>query len=408
LSAPVLAQQPVFRSAVELIAVDVQVIDRTGNPVGSLEPGAFTVSINGKRRKVVSAQFIRHTDTTASAAPGAPLFKTAGDSRPDAASRTVVIAIDSGSFEPGATRVPMDAAQGFVRQLGADDLVGLFTYPTQTWILPTTQRAPVQARLKNLVGERQALRSYYNLSPHEIVDITTEATNPFAFFMGGGLDDPDLAVEMDPVLKVAKRECPNGDRDCPSLIYGEGMSLSTQLEREAERSLQGLDTLLRLVSGIPGRKAVVLVTGGLLVSDKAEGHPDVGDIARLMGQTAARANATVYTVHVDQTFFSGYGNPAKRGAGTSDLARDRAMAGNWLEDFSRSAGGTRINVPPGGDADFAFNRVLRETSGYYLLGVEPADADRDGKPRELRVKVHQQDTTVRSRQWVVIPPKRRT
>jgi VWFA-related protein len=262
--------------------------------------------------------------------------------------------------------------------------------------------------LSNLVGERQALRSFYNLSPHEIVDITTESTNPFAFFMGPSLDDPETAAQMDPVLKVAKRECVNSDRDCPSLIYGEGMGLATQLEREAERSLQGLDSLLRLLSTIPGRKAVVLVTGGLLVSDRAEGHPDVGDVARVMGQTAARANATVYTVHVDQTFFAGYGNPSKRGAGTSELARDRAMAGNWLEDFSRSAGGARINVPPGGGVDFAFDRVLRETSGYYLLGVEPADADRDGKPRELRVKVRHQDATVRSRQWVVIPPKRRT
>jgi len=49
--------------------------------------------------------------------------------------------------------------------------------------------------------------------------------------------------------------------------------------------------------------------------------------------------------------------------------------------------------------------VLRETSAYYLLGVEPATADRDGRPRELRVKVHRRGVSVRSRQWVVIPAK---
>ena len=81
------------------------------------------------------------------------------------------------------------------------------------------------------------------------------------------------------------------------------------------------------------------------------------------------------------------------------------MLGNWLEDFSRSAGGKRIDVPPGGGVDFALDRVLRETSAYYLLGVEPADADRDGLPRELKVKVGRRGVTVRNRQWVLVPPR---
>jgi hypothetical protein len=80
------------------------------------------------------------------------------------------------------------------------------------------------------------------------------------------------------------------------------------------------------------------------------------------------------------------------------------MFGNWLDDFSRSAGGMRIYVPVGG-GEFAFDRVLRECSAYYLLGVEPAEADRDGRPRQLHVKVDRRATTVRSRQWVLIPPR---
>ena len=47
--------------------------------------------------------------------------------------------------------------------------------------------------------------------------------------------------------------------------------------------------------------------------------------------------------------------------------------------------------------------MLRETSSHYLLGVEPDDADRDGKLRELRVRVGQRGVTVRSRSWVVVP-----
>src|SRR5262245_53353948 len=57
-------QQPVFRSSVDVIAVDVQVVDPQGNPIGKIGPESFTVSINGQRRKVVSAQFVREMAAT--------------------------------------------------------------------------------------------------------------------------------------------------------------------------------------------------------------------------------------------------------------------------------------------------------------------------------------------------------
>ena len=45
------------------------------------------------------------------------------------------------------------------------------------------------------------------------------------------------------------------------------------------------------------------------------------------------------------------------------MMRDRSLEANWLEDFSRAAGGQRIGVPVGG-GNYAFDRVLRETSAY--------------------------------------------
>jgi VWFA-related protein len=218
------------------------------------------------------------------------------------------------------------------------------------------------------------------------------------------MQDRANARALDPVLKIQARECPGeDDLDCATKIYAEGMTLATQLEREAQMSLGGLESLLRMLSEMPGRKSVVLITGGLLVSDRLDGRPDPGTIARFMGQTAARANAVVYTIQID-AMFSSPGQASRRGLGTMNLTRDRAMLSNWLEDFSRSAGGRRIDVPVG-SGDFAFERVLRETSAYYLLGVEPAEVDRDGRPHELRVKVDRSGLTVRNRQWVVVPPR---
>jgi VWFA-related protein len=414
----VTAQQPregVFRSTVDLIAVDVQVLDRAGTPIEQIGSDAFEVSIQGQRRKVISAQFIRHAETAPIAARASGAAPIAEAAAPISRGRTLILAIDAGSFEAGATQAPMEAAQNFLKHLAPDDEVGLYVFPTLTWIEPSTGRAAINARLSRVVGEKEPIRTYFNLSLHDIVDISAEAQSPFAFFLqqrgttssrrtAAESAEAATAAEFSPVLKIASRECPSDEPGCPARIYSEGQALAAQLEHTVEDSLNGIGTLLRVLARMPGRKAVVLVTGGLLVSDLPNGRPDVGNVARAMGQAAAQVNAIVYTVHVDQTSLN-LGSAVKKRVDSIDLARDRAMSSNWLEAFSRSAGGMRINISPGGAADFAFDRVLRETSGYYLLGVQPADADRDGRPHELKVKVDRGGVTVRNRQWVHVPPK---
>ena len=57
-----------------------------------------------------------------------------------------------------------------------------------------------------------------------------------------------------------------------------------------------------------------------------------------------------------------------------------------LSDFSAASGGALFPVMIG-SGEVALERVLRETSAHYLLAVEPQEADRDGKLRELRVRV---------------------
>jgi hypothetical protein len=73
LAAGVLAQQPVFRGGVDLIAVDVKIVDRKGDPVAGVRPDQFEVTVDGKPRRVVTAEFVEFTsrDKTPAAAPAA-------------------------------------------------------------------------------------------------------------------------------------------------------------------------------------------------------------------------------------------------------------------------------------------------------------------------------------------------
>src|SRR4051812_6192856 len=67
-AAPGQQQPPTFRAGIDLIAVDVQVVNRSGEPIPSIQPDRFSVTIDGRQRKVISADVVRHSEGEVSAA----------------------------------------------------------------------------------------------------------------------------------------------------------------------------------------------------------------------------------------------------------------------------------------------------------------------------------------------------
>lgn len=404
--APSAQQQPTFRGSVDLIAVDAQVVDNSGAPIEAMRATDFEVSLGGRRRHVVSADFTRF-DSSNTTLPFAPLAPISPDgvrgSLPVA--RTVILAIDQSSFEIGAAKAPLEAAREFVSALPETDDVGLYVFPSGPRVTPGDGRALVRQALSTVTGNKMRFGGMYHLRPAEVVDITgvIGGANTGGFAARVRASQLTAAqIDANPVYGVQARECPD-DPECGSRIVTEAQAMALHLEGQATHALQGLEALLDSLTDLPGRKMVVLITAGLVVSDRPGGRPDVGDLSRVLGQRAADANAVVYTIHADSTF-SGLYSAARRRIGDIERERDRSINSDWLDRFSASAGGTRIHVPVGA-GEFAFERVLREMSGYYLLGVEPAAEDRDGRPRELKVKVNRRGVTVRARQWVVVPKR---
>jgi VWFA-related protein len=400
-AAPLLAQQPTFRGGVDLVAVDVQAVDDDGNPVTGLGPDRFDVSIGGRRRRVVSADLI-------AVAPAGGDVSAERVSSPSGASpepgRQVILAIDRSSFDGGALRPAMEAARAFVDTLRSDDRIGLYAYPSGPQLPPSIDRAALRIALGSLVGARLGFNGVFHLKPSEVVDITAQGpvNNPasLAGRVRVARDSTTTGMETDPLRSVQARECPD-DPECASRIMSEASAEALHLEAQASVSLGGLDTLLQALVRWPGRKTVVLVSAGVLVSDRPGGRPDVGTMAIAMGHAAAAADAVVYTIHMDSSFSGTYAANQRRIAAV-ERDRDRRLFGEWLEQFSAASGGARLHVPVGA-GEFAFDRIRRETGAYYLLGVEPQRDDRDGRPHELGVKIHQRGVTVRSRRWVVLP-----
>lgn len=378
---------PTFRAGTDVIEIDVQVIDRDGEPIADLTADQFEVRIGGQRRRVASAAFIRHADRAVVA--GLPPTIVPGEVVPNltpaqamAGRRLFMLAIDTTSFDAADSRGMAVAAQRFIEQLPDTDLVGLFAYPQGPRVDPTTDRAVVVRALEQVTGARTATTGRFAaLQPSEIVD-----------FMASSGES----------AQIIQRHC-GTDRNCAAQLQSEIVTRAGQLEVELRVGLGMLRDLVENLAQVPGRTILVVGSAGLVVSDRPGGRPDVGDLPDQLGQAAARANVPIYALFVDNHVLAAY-RAETRSASRQlvNMARQSDLLGRWLDRFSGASGGTMIKVMvDSGEAAFA--RIARETAAHYLLAVEPDPSDRSGTARRVQVRVDRRGATVRARQWVALP-----
>jgi VWFA-related protein len=394
-------QQPSFRGTVELIVADVQVVDRTGEPIRNLTPGQFQASVGGRPQRVVSADYL---DVSLRVEPDATPGGTgrppdSGQAAPTDRERMFIMAIDVMSFPPALSQTVMQAAKQFVSQLGADDLVGVFPYPGGFHVNPTNDRALVFAGLEKVIGRRGSpSASRFRIRPSELLEAGVDMLNTV------GTDLAPLPPQSEALLV---RECgPRNQEgiDCWAALRHEVLSEVALSQTIAEQSVGALQVLMGALAAVPGRKTVVVVTAGMLTTDRPGARPNVNELSLDLGEQAARANATVYTVFVDAQFME-RNNAEHRGGDFNEFVtyvRDSELLSSWYDLFSASAGGTMITDLLG-RGEIGFRRVLRETSGYYRLGIDVAGVDRNGRRQPIRVRVDVDDATVRGRAWVIVP-----
>jgi VWFA-related protein len=383
---------PTFRSALDVIAVDVQVNDRSGVPVPALGPEKFTVTINGRRRRVLSAELVESRSAAsltaverAAAVAGPPVRPTLP--------RVVVIAVDCLSFDASASRHVIERARAFIDRLPPTDEVGLFAYPYGPKISPTTDHAAVSRSLATVQGQRHVPLSQFHLRPAEIVDLSGPASS-------------SQARESGSLEAVIMRECGEVPDDaCRRGLMMEITGAALYYEGQGNAGLGMLRSLLEQLSATNGRKTLVLLSSGMIASDVPGGRPDISELGMQVGREAARSNTSVYTLFLDTSATDRF-QAQVRGADKNlqSVGRDSEILGRWLDQFSGEAGGALFKVQVG-SGEYAFDRILNEISAYYLLGVEPGEEDRDGRTHEIKVKTNQKNVVIRGRRWVMVPKR---
>jgi len=307
--------------------------------------------------------------------------------------RVVFIAIDCLSFDASASRHVIATARDFIDKLPVTDEVGLFAYPYGPKLNPTTDHAAVSRALATVLGQREIPSNQFHLRPSEVVDLSAAASSPA----------PREATLLESVIR---RECGNPPEDvCRQRLMLEITGAALYYEGQGNAGLGMLRSLLEQINVINGRKTLVLISAGMMASDIPGGRPDISELGMQVGKEAARSNTSVYTLYLDTSTIDRFNAETRTGdKNLQSVARDSDVLGRWLDQFSGASGGALFKVQVGA-GEYAFDRVLNEISAYYLLGVEPAEEDRDGRTHEIKVKTNQKNAIVRGRRWVMVPKR---
>jgi hypothetical protein len=212
----------------------------------------------------------------------------------------------------------------------------------------------------------------------------------------------DLTSNPFSAAKIADTLC-GTEGGCLTALATEVKSATLEYEAQAEASIGMMRSVLRALAAVSGRKTLVLASAGMVSGDRPGARPDLHEVGIQVGKDAARANVAVYTLFFDTIGIDEFSADRQKRRMTV-VERDSQILGRWLEQFAGESGGSFAKVMTG-SGESALDRVASEISAYYLLGVEPAETDRDGRPHAIDVKVKDRSVTVRKRSWVVVPPR---
>lgn len=363
----------VFRAGVDVTTIDVTVVDRDGNPVVDLSPQEIAVSVDGRARRIVSAQFIstaKPFDAKAST-PASSALDYSTNEQP-APGRLIALVVDQGNIRQGGERSVLKAAEGYLDRLTPADRVALFTIPAPgPFVAFTADAVRVKDALRHVVGRYRMPTVRHSIA----------ATEALAIEDGDG----------DVLTKVIARECARNDSACAQEIELEARAIAPQVTLRANDTLTALTDVFTFLRSIDGPKTMALISEGLILGPGR--FPD--GLPREIEHLAAQARASVYVLRLDQVFFDA---SEQRPIGAIDQTAQTV----GLETIAGATGGELMTVV--GTGAKIFDRLARETAGYYLVGIETTDADRDGRPHRIKVAVKRGRVSVRARRELQVAP----
>jgi VWFA-related protein len=203
------------------------------------------------------------------------------------------------------------------------------------------------------------------------------------------------------------------DRNAELMLQDGRVVDPTDVEQglEAQAAMRAIRDVARLLEGIRGRrKGIVLLSEGLdyNIYDlfRARYASVVHEDVRQAIAAATRSNTAIYTVDPRgltsvRDDIDVYELPDDTTLSVAGSLNRLLLSQLSLRTLAGETGG--IAALNSNDFAGAFDRIVRDSSTYYLLGYYPSNTTRDGRFRQIEVSVTRPDLRVRARKGYVAP-----
>ena len=393
---------------VHVAEIDVVVTDRSGRRITGLTREDFTLFEDGVPVEITSFAALSPGAPPAPAPPPTATAEPAADAgiasvTPQDEGMLLAILVDGHGVDPTMRQHLLPAVRRFL----AEDV-----RPSDRLLVATPTPGGSLRILLPLSTDRSAAAA-------AVEDSLASGTGGPA-----ATDARTLVMELERALPPPIN--PEAGTDQIAFAESEARRLYEDIQRYGERAHrqtvangEALEELVEGLAGMPGRKAVLVVGGGIMLrparalygawrnrfggagadwqfASPFDAHAEDAEINAILGRVAAHANGNRVTIYA----LGSEGVPARTGAElrTADVWTAQEAAEAWA-DVRQSL--QMIVGPTGGrsslDPQSALLRELREDfDAYYSLAYTPKPV-RGGKTRNVRVEVSRPGLVVRHR-----------
>jgi VWFA-related protein len=377
------AQRPVFRVSTRLVQVNVVVHDQRGTPVTDLKKEDFTLLERGKPQSI-SFFAMESADKLSRPAASLPphIFSNVFAERAGVPTSITVVLLDLLNTSWVDQQYARRGLMTFLRQVQPQDRIGIYALGAHSLTLLhdyTTDASALVARLKADNGELPAALDASTLNP----DSQQE------------LRDLDLGALADANQREAD-------------FFTTGRVLNT---------LSTLEAIAQHLSGVPGRKSLIWLSGGFPLTIGYDAMPTVGSTrdsrtftAEMNAAVRALNNSGVSVYPVDaRGLMVTPGFQASNRTINNNVPMSVRMApirdniDGMRELADRTGGRAAVNT---NDLGAAVRRAIDDARVTYTIGYYSSDETQDGKFRDIKVRVDRPHLDVRYRKgyFALKPP----
>lgn len=398
-TAPQQPQQPLFRSGVQVVEVDVRVFDRDGRFVHDLTKDDFELVEGGSAQQIQTVFLVDEGGATLLPATPAPADEPATPPARAAvpgARHTWIFFFDLNHLTPGGGfDRARQAVHDFIRdRFKQGDLGGVVDGTRMVNNRLTSVREELVAAASSVKPLNERRRLYMEMSrewpplldEYEVWQISRNDRDALQrAVIRACSEDPNACGRVDPEPQIRAK----------------AQRVHSELQRSSMQTLNAVHGLAAGLAKMPGPKTVVFLTDGFITQEVET------TLRSVVGQ-AARAGARFYAIDV-RGLNRGANPEILNQRAVEDPAGPPPIQLDWAEDAPNS-----LSVDTGGmmirnenDIGRALERIAQDAGRYYVLAYQPANTNFDGKYRAIEVRVRRPGVRVRARRgYLALEPAR--